>query len=166
MTYTYTQYFQESDYYKTSLNLGKNVVFSDEYTKFKQHIVDIGALDLTNPKIRSQIPTPYWKHAIRFNIHMFQTDLNYIKNTMYQDPVFNLLSPVIENEEYINKYVQYKIIVLHEEFYTKPDIPNNLKNILWTYLGNLYSADIQNKTLNAQRPLIQLWFDRVRQKTY
>ena len=85
---------------------------------------------------------------------------------MYQDPVFNLLSPVIENEEYINKYVQYKIIVLHEEFYTKPDIPNNLKNILWTYLGNLYSADIQKKTLNAQRPLIQLWFDRVRQKTY
>ena len=86
-------YFYEADSYQSALRLRKKVTYSECFTKFKLHITEIGALDLTEPKNRNNIPTRYWQNAVICNCHIFPIDKNYIKNVLYRDKVFNLMLP-------------------------------------------------------------------------
>lgn len=170
--YCYMMYFYEADRYKSALRLRKKVTYSECFTKFKLHIIEIGALDLTEPENRKNIPTKYWKCAINLNFHIFPIDKNYIKNVLYRDRVFNLLSQYLESRVIEQPYIALKLTVLHEEIRTNiRNNPQTLKNteyLVCTFLGVLYRdffRELDNndhKVLSRQRPLVQLWFNRVR----
>ena len=162
MGYSYTQYFHYADLYNDTIsNGGQPCQLPKEYLEFKQHITEINALDLTDAQIRDQIPRDYWKTATEYDMQIFPQDLHYIKNSLYKDSVFKLMQPFIENDAGTNEYVLQKLIVFHENLYNAPGIPKNFRNILWIYLGDLYS-DLRTETLTQERPRIQQWFDTVK----
>ena len=174
-SYCYMQYFLEREFIHNSLvKRGKVIVPSSEYIQFKLHIIEIGALDLTEPENRKNIPTKYWKCAINLNFHIFPIDKNYIKNVLYRDKVFNLPSQYLESRVIEQPYIALKLTVLHEEIRTNiRNNPQTLKNteyLVCTFLGVLYRdffRELDNndhKVLSRQRPFVQLWFDHVRTK--
>ena len=169
---TYLIYFGFADMYADTIAFGKPVQYDEQYIKFKQHIKEIGALDLSDKEITKQIPERYWKRAVCLDIHLFPIDFRYIKNVLYGDRVFNLMSPMLK-EKFTNTYYSaLKLIVLHEEIRDNirknPTDSKNLELVICAYLGGLYRdhfpelTNTDHKILDQQRPIVQLWFNRVR----
>jgi hypothetical protein len=165
-------YFYEADRYQSALRLRKKVTYSEYFTKFKLHITEIGALDLTEPKNRNNIPTIYWQNAVICNCHIFPIDKNYIKNVLYRDKVFNLMLPYLYNKDRGSSYTDLKLTVLHEEILTNirntKKTSKGLEYIICALLGTLYLDHFKQlgytnlKDLAPLYPFVQLWFNRVR----
>ena len=95
---------------------------------------------------------------------MFQPDLDYIKNTLYSDPVFNLVLPLMDINHNEKEFeIPSKLIIAHEQIYSDALCPNGLKNVVWYYLGDMYES-VPRNILELRRPYIETWFDLIRNR--
>lgn len=131
----YAKYFSE-----VTLRNDYGKPLSQEFQEYRDNIKRMGALDLTDEKIQSQIPEHFWKESIRYEINLFPADLKYINDVIKSDKIFKSLyfgeaktfKALQRNNMFKNKEAE-----CYQRFYDNENCPENLKKLLYILIGNI-----------------------------
>ncbi len=139
---------------------GRNCILSTNAIQFRQKIRSIGALDLTDKKFWTTKNKYFLKIAVYYEIHLWQTDLDYINNKICRDDLFGLIIPQLELGSPHNIL---NSIEFYERFFNDPQIPTGVEKILSIDTANKKGSATPEKTkiINYRRPYIELWFEIV-----
>lgn len=152
------KYFGETDN-----SIGCKTDLSDYAKSFRLKLNQIGALDLTDKKIMHEIGNPLWGTAVHMSINLFPQDLEYIRNVIRQDRIFNLLNSIDwkELDKIQTRELFCKQVLSYEKFYNDKKCPKGTNLVLWAMMG-LKRIELPEGILDARRPYIARWFETVR----
>ncbi len=104
----------------------------EEVLKYREKLLEIGALDLSDVKVHSRFPDQIWQIAVTCNINLFPADLKYVESVIKKDKMFNGIhfDHVPGLSESQKHDISVKKISCLERFYNDRDCPPQLKKIL------------------------------------
>lgn len=103
--------------------------------EFKNNLIKIGALDLSDKKIQLQIPEKFWETAVYHNINLFPEDLKYINDVMKKDKFFNL--KYLERDSLDPNEKNYRDFLFYEHFQKDTKCPKQLEKVLSILTGTI-----------------------------
>lgn len=137
-------------------------------------------LDLQSKQMRMQLGNRISGLAAGFDIKLYQSDLDYVRNVMWRDKSAAILlhgmqyrgmenNPnydmrMLDTVELVNLWCRY--IVIAERFYYDPRCTHGIKCVLVAFIG-MYRNWLGNipggmAVLNMRRKYIERWFEMCR----